>query len=320
MLKIKSSKLGMPYQGSKRALSGQILSKIVNKVGTRDFVLYDLFGGGGAMTAAVVENGIPVHYNELDPKTYELFEYVMTHEEFPDEFYKWYSHEEADELVKQDGVLSSFIRIVWSFGNGVSKFSYLYGTDIEPFKKLGHYAVVFGDKQSIDKLNRQFSTDAFSVFDTGENTYKGRDLKVRRLSFGQITKKLNLELNETVLQHLQGLEQLNRLEHLQRLEQLNRRKQLTFSNGDYRTIEIPDNAVIYVDPPYRGTAGYAQEFDTKAFDKWVSEQTVPVFISEYNAPFEVIWGKVKAETFSHTAKRTKNVEKLFWNGISKIDN
>lgn len=46
-------------------------------------------------------------------------------------------------------------------------------------------------------------------------------------------------------------------------------------------IAIPDNSVIYIDPPYRGTTGYAFGFDLDSFVLSLKERTsAPVFVSE----------------------------------------
>lgn len=48
--------------------------------------------------------------------------------------------------------------------------------------------------------------------------------------------------------------------------------------ADVQSFPIPDNAVVYVDPPYRGTAIYVQgAFDVRAFARRLS---VPCYVSE----------------------------------------
>jgi len=89
------------------------------------------------------------------------------------------------------------------------------------------------------------------------------------------------------LERLQRLQQLEQLEQLQRLQQLERLQQATFQSGDYQDVIIPDGAVIYCDPPYKGTAEYKEGgFNHKEFWGWVriKSKTHKVYISEYNAP------------------------------------
>ena len=45
------------------------------------------------------------------------------------------------------------------------------------------------------------------------------------------------------------------LEQLERLQQLDN---VVFSSLSYDDVEIPDNAIIYCDPPYKGTKTYRE--------------------------------------------------------------
>ena len=55
--------------------------------------------------------------------------------------------------------------------------------------------------------------------------------------------------------------------------------------GAYSTLDIPPNATIYCDPPYRGTERYnGSTFDFDAFDEWVNALPQMAVISEYTQP------------------------------------
>jgi DNA adenine methylase len=54
-----------------------------------------------------------------------------------------------------------------------------------------------------------------------------------------------------------------------------------FTNLSYLDLQIPDNAVIYCDPPYAGTTGYGLEFKQDEFYNWAANQRCTVFVSEY---------------------------------------
>lgn len=75
-----------------------------------------------------------------------------------------------------------------------------------------------------------------------------------------------------LLETIESLQSLQSLESLQRLQ------------GDYRSVTIPPDCVIYCDPPYKDTAGYGVDFDHEAFYEWARKQTAPLFISEYQMP------------------------------------
>src|SRR5450830_757945 len=61
----KGKSIGLPYQGSKKKISKKIVEIIKQNFWT-DKVIYDVFGGGGAITAECVLNGLEVYYNDLD--------------------------------------------------------------------------------------------------------------------------------------------------------------------------------------------------------------------------------------------------------------
>lgn len=82
----------------------------------------------------------------------------------------------------------------------------------------------------------------------------------------------------------------------------------------YDELEIPDNSVIYCDPPYQATTGYKDAFDSAKFWEWVREKSKAgnkVYVSEYTAPddFKCIWEKELSSSLSNTSK--KSSEKLF---------
>lgn len=59
--------------------------------------------------------------------------------------------------------------------------------------------------------------------------------------------------------------------------------------GSYLDMPIPDNSVIYCDPPYANTTGYVTgEFDHLEFWEWVRlvSQKHTIYVSEYQAPHD----------------------------------
>ena len=90
-----------------------------------------------------------------------------------------------------------------------------------------------------------------------------------------------------------------------------------FKSGLYQDLEIPENSIIYCDPPYAGTTKYATGgFDHVAFWKWCDEQVEAghtVFVSEYTAPdhWECVWEKRVNNTLTKDTGSKQGVEKLF---------
>ena len=88
-----------------------------------------------------------------------------------------------------------------------------------------------------------------------------------------------------------------------------------FSAKSYEDVQIPDNALVYCDPPYINTAtkGYGEyTFDHARFYDWARAQKALVVVSEYTMPddFIPIWRKKKSITICGGCKK-KEVESLF---------
>ena len=295
--------LGIPYMGSKRKLASQILEKITNRhEKITDF--YDLFGGGGSISfTAVRDYRFNVHYNELNKHIYSLVEYIKNNKELEPKFYEWVTREEFHKQINKNNEdadwFSGFVMSCWSFGN--SQNSYLYGADIEEFKRLAHELIVNLDETSMFKLGLNM-----------EGIFKIKDIQKRRLAFCSHVKKITEKRCD--VQNLELVEHLTRLQNLQNLQNLQT------NNTSYEKVLIKgNNPVIYCDIPYKGTGEYKEGgFNHDAFYQWFSNLPYPAYLSEYDAPFE------KIEMFSHrsslsaTNNKKKVFESIFWNGKGDI--
>jgi DNA adenine methylase len=100
------------------------------------------------------------------------------------------------------------------------------------------------------------------------------------------------------------------------MKQTGKIKGVEFICSSYMDLEIPEDSVIYCDPPYKGTAGYKSKFDHDVFFEWCRDKRKEghqVFISEYNAPddFVCVWsGEIKSNLTKQGKQKTA-VEKLF---------
>jgi len=86
-------------------------------------------------------------------------------------------------------------------------------------------------------------------------------------------------------------------------------------NSAYSELAIPENSIIYCDPPYAGTTKYKDDFDHAAFWQWCRDKVKEghkVFISEYNAPddFVCVWQK-EIQSGLNVNSTKKGVERLF---------
>jgi DNA adenine methylase len=99
------------------------------------------------------------------------------------------------------------------------------------------------------------------------------------------------------------------------LKQYNGLQGLIIKNSNYNDLKIPDNSIIYCDPPYENTTKYINKFDHRLFWEWILNISNKhnVFISEYNAPkyFKCVWEKEVNSSLDRDTGSKKNIEKLF---------
>lgn len=250
---------GVPYRGSKNKIANWVVSNL-----PAGETLVDLFAGGCAVTHAAMLSGKWNKFivNDLSDAPVVFCDAIDG--KYHDEK-RWISREDFFRLKDSD----PYVSLCWSFGN--NRRNYLYSKKIESWKKALHYARVFGDTS----LLREFGIESDgSRLDIKAHCDEYRK-KYSEWLGAQVT-----YCRMDMLQSLQSLERLQSLESLERLERLERLE------SDYREVEIPDDAIVYADPPYRDTCcdGYKGGFDANAFDEWLSEVPFMVIVSEYTAP------------------------------------
>ena len=310
---------GLPYKGSKNKLAPKIFELFPQK---KNF--YDLFCGGGAVTHfALLSNKFEkVYQNDINKDCLDLFIDAA----------KGKYRNETRWISREDFLNSNepYVKYCWSFGNNLR--NYLYGEEIEPYKKACHYAIVFDDFSLIKEL----CPEVYGVTKEALNGIK--NIKKRRLAFGpSVIKELKrlgdwdlvqnnplyksahwrggkLDGKNNDLESLQSLEHLERVQSLQSLQRLQSLQSLEQFSTDYQNVEIYKDSVIYCDIPYEGTDGYnGIDFDFERFYSWCEKQTEPVFISSYKMPEDRF---ICIATFEHrsilsTKANNKVLEKVF---------
>lgn len=91
---------------------------------------------------------------------------------------------------------------------------------------------------------------------------------------------------------------------------------ISFTNLSYEQVNIPENALVYLDPPYAGTAGYRSgDFDTEAFHRWALNLPNLCLISEYEMPepFVLVAEYPKWVESGRGARTKMGVERLYAN-------
>lgn len=92
-------------------------------------------------------------------------------------------------------------------------------------------------------------------------------------------------------------------------------KDVVFTCGSYLDLDIPDNSIIYCDPPYNNTTKYKDSFDSEKFYQWcrdMANKNHIVYVSEYDCPKDFTLVKT-VEVKSTLNKNSQDIkfEKLF---------
>ena len=282
----KGKPLGLPYQGSKKKISKKIVEIIKQNFGT-DKPVYDIFGGGGAITAECLINGLEVHYNDLDHTITDMFQRVLSMDrEFlktlivsRDEFFK--IREKENKTVDDELKL-----LINSFGN--DRKTYLYSRKFSDLKY----------NLAIEIIKKHDVFDGYKKTETYKNAYRPFDV--------------GKEKKNQVLNQLKPLQQLERLQNIN----INN---LEITNHDYTHFSYLSDAIIYLDPPYENTIleGYSiSEFDNQSFYDWAYEMSKKniVLISSYEISdkrFECVYEFKTARSTFQGGTNNNKTEKLF---------
>ena len=286
----KGRPIGLPYQGSKKKISKKIVEIIKQNFGT-DKPIYDVFGGGGAITAECILNDLEVHYNDLDKDITDAFERVISQDR---EWIKTLiiSREEFFEIKeKKNKTTDDFLKLlVNSFGN--NKIGYLYSKETSDLK----YNLA---KEIIE------NHDVFDGYKQTE-TYK------------KVTSGLDWDWFNAKPEKNKTSEQLQQLQQLERLQQLEQLDEVKATNKSYHDFSEVSGAILYLDPPYEGTSqdSYINSFDSQEFYDWAFEiaKTNIVIISSYSISderFEVVYSFDEARSTLQGRTRNDKCEKLF---------
>lgn len=330
---------GLPYTGSKNRLA----EKIICHLPEAD-TLVDVFFGGGAIThCAMVHNKFKNYIANDIRTTPQFFKECIEGKHSND--LRWISSDDFAKSSRDDW----FVRLIWSFSNSCN--TYIYGKKIEAYKKAFHYAICFDDFSLLEELYCDFICNKVKEHLKGIPVEYWND---RRLAAMRAVKELialrpneltrnsfdcSADTGSNIQQHLERvyrIDTLMRVSRINHLERLSRCSNLNVSinnldcyNLDYHLLTdiIPDNPVIYLDPPYKGTFDYSDgssrgrklntcHFNTEEFLDWAYEigRKYPTFISEYNIEddrFMLVdeWGRFCSA--SGAGKRRHVSEKLY---------
>ena len=300
---------GLPYTGSKSRIAHWVIDNL-----PCGRVLIDAFAGGCAIThrALLSQKWQTIIANDINCKYTQLFLDAI-HGRYRDEK-RWISREDFERLKSKD----AFVACCWSFSNNLR--DYTYSKAIEPYKRALHYAIVFNDFEPMQELMPEVAQAVHDALQ-GQNNLHDRRITAQNVIVKTLKRLTGDNYAHQSIQsnplyrsirhsnndahRLQSLESLERLQSLERLEAL---EHLRVTSLSYDEIDIPDDAVVYCDPPYHACRGHLYEGTADAFDHctfydWCVRvsKTNPIFISEYSIEddrFEVVAEKQKMTCLS----------------------
>ena len=283
--------------GSKRGIAERLITEMQNlKPKAKYFI--DVFGGGGAMSFTALQMGYKVWYNDYNEKIYKFVKFCVDRVRsgersefgmFPREFYDFVDRETFKKAIQTDTDFGRYCMFIWSFGNKGT--TYLFGKNLEEWKKNGHNFIMFRDKASQEYIEEHYK-DSCNKFIGG---ILNKDTWIeRRHEFANIILKIEA-IKVAGLKHLydhltydefralsnkvivddinkycpdipkknyknhksKRLEELKQLQQLQQLQQLDNFKMTNLSYEEMDFSQYKDEeTIIYCDSPYRGTTSY----------------------------------------------------------------
>lgn len=253
----------------------RIATDIIAKLPSSE-VFVDLFCGGCAMTHAALLSGKfqRAIINDIDGALPDLFLKALQEKI---EFPGWMSREEFLATKGED----IFQDLVWSFGQ--SRKQYFSNKEREAVVREAYLMLT---KESVEE---------------------------RYCAYREFIRKYTNFLFQfgVCLEHIEPIARINRIRNF--FHHIDVKKICAYSLNYYE-VPIPDNSLVYADPPYKGVEGFnGATFDNDVFWEWCRTRDFPVYVSEYNAPkdFDCIMIKEAQKIFGATSNRRFVEEKLF---------
>lgn len=232
------------YQGGKQRLAKQIVDIIFEQNEINEYTkFYDLCCGSGAITLELINRGIhPSNITMVDKGVYGAFWNSVANNEFDLEIFK----SEIDKLPE----LKDIQKYLQELSN----------QDVDNDKLVYHYLLLqsgsFGSKQIWIENNR-WKNNSFRSYWLPTETSSRRSPVNPMMPMP----KTLYDRVKDIVEYLGG--------------------SINAINSDISKIEwhFDENSIVYIDPPYKNTAGYGNDFDYEEFiiNNWAY---VNIYVSE----------------------------------------
>jgi site-specific DNA-adenine methylase len=271
-----------------------ILNIIEQKLNIKDrskYTFYDLFGGGGAITAETLLRGYKTVYNEIDEVICTAIKIIKEHtaEQIAAQI------DYTKPMTGEVALMAKYLQVIqiWS------------RTQITP-EMFQVYNFLLGKSEHSIMLKRIMGQSKYDKMLTVIKANPTNSIYKRLLLIRKIFLAYRL-VDEFAPFHNRAI-----------FEYMENSDNLTIYNKSYEYVDITGDPIIYCDIPYINTAtSYIDEshnmsFNHEQFYKWVDSQPYPIFISEFTAPskYECIM-----ETIHKTGKAKGGkpvIERLFY--------
>lgn len=242
-----SRKLRVPcaYQGGKQRIASQIVDILLQDVTTVDSTFYDFCCGSGAISIELVNRGIkPSQIVMLDISSWGKFWNSIGKGTFDKSaFERYLSNLPSDKTMFKDHVKVLSQQIISE-----------HEAELYPILQ----ACSFGGKQ-IWRNGNSWGNVSFRDY------WQPTKTSVRRSPANPMQPSPS-ELQSRIYAIIDGM------------------KGITCLNQDIMSmanISLPKSSVVYIDPPYQSTTGYAFDFDVQLFiSSFKKINNVPIFVSE----------------------------------------
>jgi len=280
--------MALPYMGSKRKSASKIVNIIEAYCPDNNKQVIELFTWGFAIWEKFLSKGYDVIANDKNKYVIALLDVIINWKLDKEKCIEWVSKKLFKDIIENpwnyEDWYVGYVMCIWSFWNNQK--GYLFWPDNE-IKKKSLFELVVNKKA--DDFVRDLMPKKYIDWICKQENWHKRRMALKKVLWVMKKNDVRLQNIESLerLQAIQSLSRLQSLESLQSLERLESLEKVKFINKSYEDVEIPKEAIVYCDPPYKGTATYAEWwFNHKEFWQYVRElsKTNKVFISEYKAP------------------------------------
>ena len=331
---------GLPYTGSKSRIAPWLMEMLPD---CEHFV--DVFAGGCAVSHAMILYGKAkkITMNDLQGDVVNLFIDALHGDLEKYSPYQWIDRTAFFEQKDKN----PFIRLVYSFGNDGK--TYLYSRQIEEYKHAVHSAITENKWSDFKKLCPELSEKCRNELlkcPIIENEYsksiRERNLKfnkkcceilrdisgnnfysdiIQQNPFYRTAKKERISHCKSSIK-IESIQSSQQLEGIYRINQINNNiNNLPVINAqsmDYRLLDIPNNSVVFCDPPYKDSSVKYNntKFNHEDFYDWCLEKAKhnDVFVTEYNIEhpcFKLIGEKARKISLNANGSKGLKTERLY---------